>query len=153
MDCLAAVFRDVGAPMSIEQITLDPPGPTEVLVRIGAVGLCRTDYHVMRGERRVAMRPMVLGHEAAGVVEEIGAKVGAIKRGDHIVLTFIPACGICRWCRQGLHHLCAEGPRITQGPQLDGTYRRRDRRGVTCADRFWPRTDLTRCPQCGHKRK
>ena len=131
MNCLAAVFRDVGAPMSIEQITLDPPGPTEVLVRIAAVGLCRTDYHVMRGERRVAMRPMVLGHEAAGVVEEIGAKVGAIKRGDHVVLTFIPACGICRWCRQGLHHLCAEGPRITQGPQLDGTYRRRDRRGVT----------------------
>ena len=131
MNCLAAVFRDVGAPMSIEQITLDPPGPTEVLVRIAAVGLCRTDYHVMRGERRVAMRPMVLGHEAAGVVEEIGAKVGAIKRGDHIVLTFIPACGICRWCRQGLHHLCAEGPRITQGPQLDGTYRRRDQQGVT----------------------
>jgi NDMA-dependent alcohol dehydrogenase len=130
MDCRAAVFRDVGAPMSIEHITLDPPGPTEVLVRIAAVGLCRTDYHVMRGERRVAMRPMVLGHEAAGVVEEIGAKVGEIKRGDHVILTFIPACGICRWCRQGLHHLCAEGPRITQGPQLDGTYRRRDRQGV-----------------------
>jgi len=130
MDCLAAVFRNVGAPMSIEPITLDPPGPTEVLVRIAAVGLCRTDYHVMRGERRVAMRPMVLGHEAAGVVEDIGAAVGEIKRGDHVVLTFIPACGICRWCRQGLHHLCAEGPRITQGPQLDGTYRRHDRQGV-----------------------
>lgn len=130
MDCLAAIFRDVGAPMSIEHITLDSPGPTEVLVRIAAVGLCRTDYHVMRGERRVAMRPMVLGHEAAGVVEEIGAEVGEIKCGDHVVLTFIPACGICRWCRQGLHHLCAEGPRITQGPQLDGTYRRRDREGI-----------------------
>ena len=130
MDAVAAVFRDVGAPLSIEHITLDPPGPTEVLVRIAAAGLCRTDYHVMRGERRVAMRPMVLGHEAAGVVEEIGAEVGEIKRGDHVILTFIPACGICRWCRQGLHHLCAEGPRITQGPQLDGTYRRRDRAGV-----------------------
>ncbi len=130
MDVLAAVFCDVGAPMSIAHITLDPPGPTEVLVRIAAVGLCRTDYHVMRGERRVAMRPMVLGHEAAGVVEDIGAEVGEIKRGDHVVLTFIPACGVCRWCRQGLHHLCAEGPRITQGPQLDGTYRRRDRKGV-----------------------
>ena len=60
MDSLAAVFRDVRKPMSIERITLDPPGPTEVLVRIAAVGLCRTDYHVMRGERRVAMRPMRL---------------------------------------------------------------------------------------------
>jgi alcohol dehydrogenase/S-(hydroxymethyl)glutathione dehydrogenase/alcohol dehydrogenase len=130
MDCLAAVFRDVGTLMSVEHVTLDPPGHTEILVRISAVGLCRTDYHVIRGERRVAMRPMVLGHEAAGIVEAVGAEVGEIKRGDHVVLTFIPACGVCRWCRQGLHHLCAEGPRITQGPQLDGTYRRRDREGV-----------------------
>ncbi len=131
MESLAAVFRDVGAPVSIERITLDPPAPTEILVRVAAVGLCRTDYHVMRGERRVAMRPMVLGHEAAGVVEEIGAAVRGIKLGDHVVLTFIPGCGNCRWCRQGLHHFCAEGPRITHGPQLDGTYRRRDREGVT----------------------
>jgi NDMA-dependent alcohol dehydrogenase len=130
MESLAALFRDVGAPVSIEHITLDPPRPTEVLVRVAAVGLCRTDYHVMRGERRVAMRPMVLGHEAAGVVEEIGAAVSVIKPGDHVVLTFIPGCGNCLWCRQGLHHFCAEGPRITQGPQLDGTYRRRDREGV-----------------------
>src|SRR5674476_1569919 len=88
METSAALFREVDAPLSIERITLDPPGPTEVLVRIAAVGLCRTDYHVMRGERRVAMRPMVLGHEAAGVVEAIGAAaVGGIKAGDHVVLT------------------------------------------------------------------
>ena len=130
MESLAALFRDIGGPLSIERVALEAPRPTEVLVRIAAVGLCRTDYHVMRGERRVAMRPMVLGHEAAGVVEDVGAAVGGIERGDHVVLTFIPACGTCRWCRQGLHHLCAEGPRITQGPQLDGTYRRRDRDGA-----------------------
>jgi alcohol dehydrogenase/S-(hydroxymethyl)glutathione dehydrogenase/alcohol dehydrogenase len=130
MDTLAALFRDIGAPLSSERIALDPPRPTEVLVRIAAVGLCRTDYHVMRGERRVAMRPMVLGHEAAGVVEDVGAAVAGITRGDHVVLTFIPACGACRWCLKGLHHLCAEGPRITQGPQLDRTYRRRDRDGA-----------------------
>ena len=126
---LAGLFREIGAPLSIEQIKLDPPQPTEVLIRVAAVGLCRTDYHVMRGERRVAMRPMVLGHEAAGVVEEIGASVVGIKSGDHVVLTFIPSCGSCRWCLQGLHHLCAEGPRITQGPQLNGTYRRHDSEG------------------------
>jgi NDMA-dependent alcohol dehydrogenase len=130
MHSLAAVFRDVRAPLSIERITLDPPGPTEALVRIVAIGLCRTDFHVMRGERRVAMRPMVLGHEAAGIVEETGAAVAAVKAGDHVVLTFIPGCGRCHWCRRGLHHLCAEGPRIAHGPQLDGTYRRRDRDGV-----------------------
>ena len=91
MESRAAVFREVGAPVSIERITLDSPGPTELLVRIAAVGLCRTDYHVMRGERRVAMRPMVLGHEAAGVVERIGDAVGGIKTGDHVILTSRPA--------------------------------------------------------------
>jgi NDMA-dependent alcohol dehydrogenase len=130
METRAALFRDVGAPLSIERIALDAPGPTEVSVRIAAVGLCRTDYHVMRGERRVAMRPMVLGHEAAGVVETTGAAVTGINPGEHVVLTFIPACGTCHWCRQGLHHLCAAGARITHGPQLDGTYRRRDHAGV-----------------------
>ncbi len=130
MDTLAALFRDVGATVSVERIKLDPPASTEILVRVAAVGLCRTDYHVMRGERRVAMRPMVLGHEAAGVIEEVGTAVGGAKPGDHVVLTFIPGCGTCRWCRQGLHHFCAEGPRITQGSQLDGTYRRHDRDGA-----------------------
>ena len=129
MESLAAVFREVGAPVSVERITLAAPNPTEVLVRIAAVGLCRTDYHVMRGERRVAMQPMVLGHEASGVVEQVGSAVTGIRRGDHVVLTFIPACGRCHWCRRGLHHLCAEGYRITHGPQLDGTYRRRDGSG------------------------
>jgi len=130
VDSLAAVFREIGAPLSVERIALDAPGPSEVLVRVAAVGLCRTDYHVMRGERRVAMQPMVLGHEAAGVVEQVGTDVTSIKPGDHVVLTFIPACGTCHWCRQGLHHLCAEGPRITHGKQLDGSFRRRDRSGA-----------------------
>src|SRR5450759_2983582 len=125
----AAVYRRPHAALAIEQIELAAPGPTEVLVRVAAVGLCRTDYHVMRGERRVAMQPMVLGHEASGIVDEIGSQVTGISVGDHVVLTFIPACGRCRWCRKGLHHLCAEGPRITQGPQLDGTFRRRDSEG------------------------
>ncbi|MGA7975565.1 MAG: alcohol dehydrogenase catalytic domain-containing protein, partial [Pseudolabrys sp.] len=107
MDCRAAVFRETGKPLSLERITLDPPAATEVQVRIAAIGLCRTDYHVMRGERRVAMQNMVLGHEAAGVVEAIGTHVKGIAAGDHVVLTFIPACGRCRWCKKGLHHLCA----------------------------------------------
>jgi NDMA-dependent alcohol dehydrogenase len=125
----AAVFRTPGTALTIEAIQLGRPGPSEVLVRVAAVGLCRTDYHVMRGQRQVAMRPMVLGHEAAGVVEDVGTEVTGIGVGDHVVLTFIPACGRCRWCRQGLHHLCAEAARITHGPQLDGTFRRRDREG------------------------
>lgn len=130
MQTRAALFRAAGEPASVETIELDPPGRTEARVRIVAAGLCHTDYHVMRGDRRVAMAPMVLGHEAAGVVEEIGADVRGVAVGDHVVLTFIPGCGTCHWCRKGLHHLCAEGPRIVQGPQLDGTFRRRDRTGA-----------------------
>jgi len=126
----AALFRAVGAPVSIEPITLDPPRATEVQVKVKAVGLCRTDLHVMRGERRVAMAPMVLGHEAAGIVEAVGDAIEGVGPGDAVVLTFIPGCGRCRWCARGLHHLCAEGPRITQGPQLDGSYRRRDAQGA-----------------------
>jgi len=130
MFTLAALFRAIGAPLSIERIALDAPGPTEVLVKVAAVGLCRTDLHVMRGERRVAMTPMVLGHEVAGTVETVGTAVEGIAVGDHVVLTFIPGCGRCRWCAKGLHHLCAEGPRITHGPQLDGSFRRRDADGA-----------------------
>src|SRR6516225_1663265 len=107
MDTLAALFRAIGAPVSVERIKLDPPVSTEILVRVAAVGLCRTEYHVMRGERRVAMRPLVLCHEAAGVVDAVGAAVSGVKPGDHVVLTFIPGCGTCRWCRRGLHHFCA----------------------------------------------
>jgi len=125
----SAVFRRPGDPLSVEEIELAEPQAGEVLVRIEAVGLCRTDWHVMQGERRVAMTPMVLGHEGAGVVEALGPQVRGIALGDHVVLTFIPGCGTCRWCRQGREHLCALGPRITQGPQVDGTYRRKDSAG------------------------
>ena len=90
METRAALFRQIGAPLSIETIALDQPRPSELLVHVAAVGLCRTDLHVMRGERRVAMAPMVLGHEAAGVVESVGAAVQGIAPGDHVVLSFIP---------------------------------------------------------------
>ena len=125
----SAVFHRPGDPLSIEDIELDAPRERELLVRVEAVGLCRTDWHVMQGERQVAMSPMVLGHEGAGVVEALGPGVEGIAVGDHVVLAFIPGCGACRWCRQGREHLCALGPRITQGPQVDGSYRRRDASG------------------------
>jgi alcohol dehydrogenase/S-(hydroxymethyl)glutathione dehydrogenase/alcohol dehydrogenase len=120
MDCRAAVFREIGSPLSIERITIDEPAPTELLVRIAAVGLCCTDYHVMRGERRVAMAPMVLGHEAAGIVDKTGAQVAGINVGDHVVLSFIPGCGraagAARACITSARKVRASG----KGPQLDG---------------------------------
>jgi len=80
----AALYRMPKAPLQIEEIVLDRPTATEMLVRVAALRLCRTDYHAMRGERRVAMQPMVLDHEASGIVEEVGADVTGITVGDHV---------------------------------------------------------------------
>lgn len=125
----AALYRVAGAPLSVETITLDAPRSTEVLVRIVAVGLCGTELHVQLGDRQVGMEPMVLGHEGAGVVEEVGHEVVGVAVGDHVALTWIPACGRCHWCRRGEDQNCVTSAAIGRGPQLDGTFRRRDHAG------------------------
>lgn len=123
MKTMAAVSYAPGQPLVIEELELDEPRAGEVLVKMAAVGLCHSDYHVMAGDRPVGMRPMVLGHEGAGIVEAVGPGVTRIKPGDHVVLTFIPSCGKCRWCVSGMTHACALAVNIAKGPQLDGTYR------------------------------
>jgi alcohol dehydrogenase len=95
-------------PLRVEDVELAPPGPGEVLVRIAAAGLCHSDLSVIDGSRPRPL-PMVLGHEAAGVVEEVGAEVGDIARGDHVVLVFVPACGHCLPCMEGRPALCEPG--------------------------------------------
>lgn len=119
MKTKAAVSYAPGQPLVVEELELDPPKAHEVLVRMVAVGLCHSDYHVIAGDRPVGMRPMVLGHEGAGVVEAVGPGVTRIQPGDHVVLTFIPSCGKCRWCISGMSHACVLGTKIAQGPQLD----------------------------------
>ena len=86
-------------PLSIEEIDLAPPGPGEILVKIGAAGLCHSDLSVINGHRPRPM-PMALGHEAAGVVEELGQGVTDLERGDHVVLVFVPSCGHCEPCAE-----------------------------------------------------
>ena len=100
-----AVLRTMGAPapyakskpLSVEEVELDPPGPGEVLVKVAAAGLCHSDLSVINGDRPRGM-PMVLGHEAAGVVEELGAGVDDLKKGDHVSMIFVPSCGHCLPC-------------------------------------------------------
>lgn len=92
-------------PLSIEEIDLDPPGKDEVLVRIAAAGLCHSDLSVINGDRP-RPTPMVLGHEAAGVVEEPGLGVEDLKKGDHVALVFVPSCGHCVPCAEGRPALC-----------------------------------------------
>jgi alcohol dehydrogenase len=131
MKIKAAVLNEMGAappyarstPLSIEEIELDPPGPGEVLVRIAATGLCHSDLSVIEGNRPRPM-PMVLGHEAAGVVEEIGVGVGDLRRGDHVVMVFVPSCGHCLPCSEGRPALCEPGAAAnTAGTLLSGARR------------------------------
>ncbi|MDK1386198.1 zinc-dependent alcohol dehydrogenase family protein [Sinorhizobium sp. 8-89] len=95
-------------PLSIEVIDLDPPGPDELLVRIGAAGLCHSDLSVINGDRPRPV-PMALGHEAAGTVEAVGSGVRDIVPGDRVVMSFMPSCGHCLPCAEGRPALCIPG--------------------------------------------
>src|SRR4249919_2741084 len=116
MKIKAAVLNAIGAkspyaeskPLSIEQIDLAAPGRGEVLVKISAAGLCHSDLSVINGDRPRPM-PMALGHEAAGVVHELGEGVSDLKVGDHVVVVFVPSCGHCAPCAEGRPALCEPG--------------------------------------------
>src|SRR5881394_3659185 len=109
----AAVLHAAQTPMSIETITAEPLKPHDVLVRIRAAGLCHTDLEVIEGSLRYPM-PIVLGHEASGVVEQIGSAARGVAVGDHVVLSWNPHCGHCFYCDRDLPILCesylAHGP-------------------------------------------
>jgi NDMA-dependent alcohol dehydrogenase len=122
MKTRTAVIYAPGEPIRVEEIELDPPKEHEVLVRMVAAGICHSDYHIISGELPSYL-PLALGHEGAGIVEEIGPGVTNCKVGDHVVLSFIPSCGHCRYCTSGHSNLCNMGASILMGPQLDGTFR------------------------------
>jgi len=122
MKTRTAVIHAPGEPIRVEEIELDPPKDHEVLVRMVAAGICHSDYHIITGELPSYL-PLALGHEGAGIVESVGPNVTNCKPGDHVVLTFIPSCGHCRYCTEGHSNLCNMGAAILMGPQLDGTFR------------------------------
>ena len=114
-------------PLTLETLQLDPPGPGEVLVRIKAAGLCHSDLSVINGNRPRPM-PMALGHEAAGIVEEVGPVEGAgrsdLEPGDHVVFVFVPSCGHCEPCTVGRPALCEPGAAANgDGTLLSGARR------------------------------
>jgi S-(hydroxymethyl)glutathione dehydrogenase/alcohol dehydrogenase len=118
-----AVLWAAKEPWSIEEIELDPPKVGEVLVSWDATGLCHSDHHIMTGDLP-APYPILAGHEGAGTVLELGPGVRDLKVGDHVVASFLPACGRCRWCATGKSNLCDLGAGIMTGLQFDGTFRR-----------------------------
>ena len=119
----AAVLRQVPGDWNIEEVELDDPRYGEVLVEMVATGLCHTDDHFARGDAKLAHLPFVGGHEGAGIVRQVGPGVQDLEVGDHIITSFIPACGHCRWCAMGIQNLCDNGVLIGPGKQVDGTYR------------------------------
>lgn len=103
----AAVLSQVPGRLQIEDVEVDRPRAHEVLVRVAATGLCHSDLHAMRGQIEAAI-PSVLGHEAAGIVEEVGPGVEALGPGDHVIGFLAGYCGSCDYCLSGRPTLCRE---------------------------------------------
>jgi len=130
MRMTAAVLYDVNKPYSIETVELDPPRRGEVLIKVAAAGVCRSDLHFQKGEATIAL-PAVLGHEGSGTVAAVGEGVSMVKPGDRVILSFVPNCGHCHFCESGHPHLCDEHARTT-GKLFDGTSRLHTQSGQDC---------------------
>ncbi|EME61288.1 zinc-containing alcohol dehydrogenase [Rhodococcus ruber BKS 20-38] len=122
MKTKAAVLLEAGKPFEIMELDLDGPGPGEVLIKYTAAGLCHSDLHLTDGDLPPRY-PIVGGHEGSGIIEEVGAGVTKVKPGDHVVCSFIPNCGTCRYCSTGRQNLCDMGATILEGSMPDGTFR------------------------------
>jgi len=119
----AAVLERVDGPLVVGDLELAPPGPEEVLVRLGASGVCRSDYNAVDGTTSTPF-PVVLGHEGAGVVEAVGDGVTRVAIGDHVTLSWTPSCGTCPECVRDLPQLCSTiWPVMGAGGLMDETSR------------------------------
>jgi S-(hydroxymethyl)glutathione dehydrogenase/alcohol dehydrogenase len=113
----AAVLWERGQPLSVEDVELAPPGPGEVLVEIKAAGVCHSDLHPAHDDWPIRT-PIVLGHEGAGIVRDVGEGVTQVKLGDNVVLCWAPACGSCPYCLEGRAVLCERLDRTTYRNRL-----------------------------------
>ena len=109
-----AVAWEAGQPISIEEVDVEGPKDSEVLIRLVATGVCHTDAFTLSGEDPEGAFPVILGHEGGAVVEEIGAGVSSVKPGDHVIPLYTPECGECNFCTSGKTNLC-QAIRTTQG--------------------------------------
>ncbi len=124
MKTRAAVAWGPKTPLEVEEVELDGPKAGEVLVRLAASGVCHTDAFTLSGADPEGVFPTILGHEGAGVIEEVGPGVKSVKVGDHVIPLYIAECGECKFCRSGKTNLCS-ALRSMQGKGLlaDGTSR------------------------------
>jgi len=111
----AAVFREVNVPMEVEEVDISKPGPREVLVRTVAAGVCHSDMHFFNGTYPGQL-PIILGHESAGIVEQVGSDVRYVQPGDHVITCLSAFCGHCEYCLTGHLSLCQE-PELRRGKE------------------------------------
>jgi S-(hydroxymethyl)glutathione dehydrogenase/alcohol dehydrogenase len=123
MKTKAAVLYEYGKPFVVEEIELEGPKEKEVLVNYKVAGVCHSDLSVMKGNLPFPPLPAVLGHEASGIVKEVGPGVTKVKPGDHILMMWSPICGQCRNCVKGLHMFCESKSPLRNGTLIDGTHR------------------------------
>ena len=148
MKIIGAVLREAGKPYTIEELELGAPKEKEALVRYVYTGYCHSDLHVQLGEVAIAL-PFVAGHECAGVVEEVGPGCTKVKKGDHVVGTWMVPCGECPQCRRGMGNICTGTFKyFLEGMLLDGTSRIKDRKGemVRHFNQKIPRSSAARMP-------
>jgi 2-desacetyl-2-hydroxyethyl bacteriochlorophyllide A dehydrogenase len=117
---LAAVMKSLKTPLSVEEVRTPRPGAGEVRVRIEASGLCTSDIHYMTGASPVAKTPIILGHEVAGVIHEVGPGINRLKPGDRVVVHYLVTCGTCAMCTSGHENFCSDCKMI--GKTIDGGF-------------------------------
>lgn len=121
----AAIIREAGQPSwELVEVDLDDPKTGEIQIKLAATGLCHSDEHLITGDLQFEHYPLMGGHEGAGVVTRVGEGVTGFEEGDHVVLAFIPACGVCQPCSEGYQNLCDNGAGLLSGRAIsDDGYR------------------------------
>jgi S-(hydroxymethyl)glutathione dehydrogenase/alcohol dehydrogenase len=123
MKTRAGVIRQAPGKWEVVEVDLDEPRQGELLIKMVASGLCHSDDHITTGDIPYGTYPCAGGHEGAGVVEKVGPNTPGWEVGDHIVMSFLPGCGKCRWCASGMQNLCDLGATLLVGSRSDGSYR------------------------------
>ena len=131
----AAVLTEINKPLEILDLKQDGPKAGEARVKVRAAGVCMSDWHIMNGDWPLPL-PMVLGHEAAGEVVEVGAGVTNVKKGDHVIFSFRAHCGHCTYCARGRTVLCTGHDDTPRWGMHDGTSRVSLRRAGVSNSRY-----------------
>lgn len=145
MDTQAALLREPRNPVSVEIVDISPPRESEVLIRIVGAGVCHSDYHSVDGHVNAGALPTILGHEGAGVIEEVGPGVSTLSPGDKVILSLDSMCGTCRNCTAGHPSLCESNFGID--PTMPDGTTRFSKNGETIHHRTPTFTELTMAPE------